>query len=102
MTIGITEKQQQIYTTLLEYGIISASELAHFTGIRRTTLYPNLQKLQEMGLVTEITNQNKKYFQAVNPRSLKKIIRDKMGELKKIEENIPQFIEQYRSLKKGV
>lgn len=101
-TIGVSNKQQQIYITLLECGITSVTELSHLTKINRTTLYQNLKQLHEMGLVSEIVGENKKYFQAVNPQGLKKIIRDRMIELKKAEKSIPMFIEKYKFSKKGI
>lgn len=101
-TIGISENQQKIYTTLLESGISSAVELSFLTGINRTTLYPNLKQLHEIGLVSEVMEENRKYFQAVHPRSLKKIISDRINELKKVEKNIPRLTEKYLDSKKAI
>ena len=99
-TIGISEKEQQIYVVLLDSGITSVSELSLLTKVKRTTLYSNLEQLKKKGLVSEITSQNKKYFQALNPRGLKKVVKDRIGELKKLEKDIPKLLDKYKSAKK--
>lgn len=98
--LGISGRQQQMYTILLGSGISSASELSFLTGINRTTLYSNLEELLKMGLISEVIEKKKKYYQAIHPRSIKKLIQYKIDELKKVEENLPRLIEQYKSLEK--
>lgn len=98
--LGISNKEQEVYIALLNTGITSAGELSTLTGVKRTTLYSCLELLKEKGLVTEITDRKKKYFQAVNPKGLKKVIENKVSELRKLEKDLPNLVNKYNSSKK--
>lgn len=49
--LGFTAKEVEIYTALLELQTASYTELARATGIKRTSLYTMVQRLQERGVV---------------------------------------------------
>ena len=49
--LGFTPKEVEIYTSLLELGEASYTDLAKKTGIKRTSLYAMVSKLQERGVV---------------------------------------------------
>ena len=97
--LGISKNEELVYTALLS-GAQSARDLFKSLGIKRTTLYLYLEQLKEKGLISEVTNQKKKFFQAVNPKGLKKIIETKVSELKKLEKDLPGLINKYNSSKK--
>ena len=59
--LGISEKEQLTYQTILQTGIVSARELSDILSIKRTTVYLYLEQLKQKGFVFEITNQKKKY-----------------------------------------
>ncbi len=95
--LGISEKEQMIYTTLLRVGIISATELAKLTKIKRPTIYLYLTNLKETGLVSESINQKKKYFQAIHPKAISEIVKFKIAELEKLQKNIPSLVSELES-----
>ena len=49
--VGFTEKEAKVYLTLLRIGKIQIHEIAHHTGIKRTTLYTLIPELQKKGFV---------------------------------------------------
>jgi predicted transcriptional regulator len=99
-SLGLSATEQRVYLTLLDSGVTSVAELSQLANIKRTTLYSSLEELKQKGLVSEITNEKKKYFQAVSPRGLKKLIENKINELRVVEKIIPEMLEKYQSAKK--
>src|SRR3989344_8136878 len=97
--LGISEKEQLTYQTILQTCIVNARELSDILSIKRTTVYLYLEQLKQKGFVFEITNQKKKYFQAVNPRGLKQVVKSKITELEKLEKDIPNLIQQFQTTK---
>lgn len=95
--LGLSAKEQLVYMTLLESGIVSASELAKLTSQNRTLVYSYLEQLKQKGLILEIVHNNKKFFQATNPDFLLQITQNKMNQLKKFEKGLPKIIEQLKT-----
>jgi len=91
--LGLSDKEQLLYKALLNVGISSPQELSLLTELKRSTIYLYLEQLKQKGLVSELTNQKKKYFQAINPKSLKQLVRSKISELEKLEKALPSIIE---------
>ncbi|NQZ85402.1 MAG: hypothetical protein HRU03_06805 [Nanoarchaeales archaeon] len=60
--IGLNRNEAVVYLGLLKNGNSSASNLVKFLGIHRNIVYDNLEKLIEKGLVSYITEENKKIF----------------------------------------
>lgn len=50
---GLSEEQALIYDALLERGPQKASALSKWTGIKRSTVYKNLEQLNTLGLVSQ-------------------------------------------------
>jgi sugar-specific transcriptional regulator TrmB len=99
--LGISEKEQLVYRTLLSTGSLSAREVAKATKIKRPTVYIYLENLKEIGLISETFSENKKYFKAVNPKALSQIVKSKMSELQILERNIPSLVEQLEEVTKS-
>src|SRR3989338_8163639 len=78
--IGLSENEAEVYITLLELGSATAQEIATKSGIKRTTIYVQIEALMKMGLVSsfekEMNNGKvpKTYFRAEDPEHLKKIV----------------------------
>ena len=79
---GFSEKESQIYLTLLELGSSIASSLARRTGINRSTTYSILEDLKRRGIVTEIVRNEVKYYSVINPEQLFKKWEEKYELLK--------------------
>ena len=101
--IGLTKNQSAVYLALLKLGSSSAQNIIRESGLHRSRVYDSLERLQEMGLVSFVIKDFKKYFQASNPEKLldyldekKEIVNQILPELMKLEgtkkETINAFI----------
>lgn len=105
---GLAEKEAKVYLSLLGLGEALASEIAAKTNIARQLIYDLFERLIELGLVSFVIKDNKKYFKAASPEQLASILKEKqraiqeaMPELKKIqafEEHKKPKIEVYEGV----
>lgn len=78
--IGLSENEAEVYIALLELGSATAQEIAAKSGIKRTTIYVQIEALMKMGLVTSFEKEMSKgkapktYFRAEDPEHLKNIV----------------------------
>ena len=95
MEFGLNEKEAKVYLFLLERGQNKAQDISKQTGIIRQTVYELLNKLEHLGLVSEITQNKKNSFEASKPDKLlslldekKKILESVMPSLNELENKI--------------
>ena len=90
--IGLTRNQATVYLSLLKLGSNTAQNIIKESGMHRSRVYDSLEKLQEIGLVSYVVKDFKKYFQSVKPEKLldyvdeqKEMIRQNLAEFKGLE-----------------
>ena len=90
--IGLTKNQSLVYISLLKLGSTTAQNIIKESGLHRSRVYDSLERLQELGLVSFVVKDFKKYFQAAKPEKLldyldekKEIVNQILPELKKLE-----------------
>lgn len=84
---GLSNTESKVYLALLELGKSKAGEITKKSAVNRTNVYDALERLIEKGLVSYVSENNKKVFEAVNPQRLQNILKDKQDKLgKTIEE----------------
>lgn len=81
---GLTEAEVKLYLELLKVGDATASELAKKTNTNRTFTYDRLKKLLDLGLVSHVVKDNKKYFKAADPSQLLSILKEKQEQIQSI------------------
>ena len=92
-SIGFVDKEALLYLAALELGEASVSELARKAKLKRTTIYPLLEKLCARGALAKTRLKKQVRYVAENPRSI----------LKQIKENVVEFesvlpdLEEYRT-----
>jgi len=84
MDLGLSQNESKIYISLLETGSTSATKIAQKSGVHRVNVYDSLTKLKEKGLVSELSSEGKKNYQASPPQALKNILKEKEIRLNKI------------------
>ncbi|MDI6738099.1 MAG: helix-turn-helix domain-containing protein [Nanoarchaeota archaeon] len=77
MEIGMTKNEAEVYLALLELGSSSIGEIANKCKIHRPNVYDSLKKLMEKGIVSMITKNNSKYYQASDPAMLDNLLKEK-------------------------
>jgi HTH-type transcriptional regulator, sugar sensing transcriptional regulator len=86
--LGLTEAESKVYLALLELGSSQAGKITSKTGIHRRTVYDTIERLIEKGLVSFISQNNIKFFEAVDPYQLLEILKERQDNLKQI---LPQL-----------
>jgi len=82
--IGLTQNDIKVYMTLLDLGSSLAGQITKKSQINRTCCYDALERLMDKGLVTYVIKANRKYFEAVNPKRLIEILKEKEENVNKI------------------
>lgn len=79
--LGMTDNEVKIYLTLLKYGQLNPTSLATKTGLHRSYVYDTLERLLEKGNINTVLINNKKHFQAINPKILREQFEIKLKQL---------------------
>ena len=86
--IGLSKNEAKIYQMLLESGPSLVGEISMKTKIHRRNVYDSIEKLKEMGFASWTLKNNRKYFEAVDPKRIIDILNEKKEKVKSI---IPQI-----------
>jgi len=100
---GLTEGEIKVYLALLELGSSTTGPIIEKSRIARSIIYQILEKLMQKGLVSVITKEKTKYFQAAEPNKILEYIderREKFEETKKVIENLLPELELKQKLAK--
>ncbi len=89
---GLSDIEIKIYLSLLKEGRMIVSKISEKTGIYRPSVYDNLIKLIEKGLVSHITISGKKYFKADTPKKLIGIIDEKKERLSAVISELENLV----------
>ncbi|MFC1732471.1 TrmB family transcriptional regulator [candidate division KSB1 bacterium] len=79
---GLTNAEAKIYLMLLKSGSSLAGKISRDTGIHRRSVYDAIERLIEKGLVSYIKTNNRKYFQAEDPKRFIDILKEKEDRIK--------------------
>ncbi len=103
--IGLTDYESDIYIALLQYGQISAYELAEKIGLYRQATYDALNRLIEKGFVSSVKEGKSQLYRAANPELILEYLNEKvenykqlLPELNKLEKESkqPLIVETYK------
>ncbi|PIN86904.1 hypothetical protein COV19_02760 [Candidatus Woesearchaeota archaeon CG10_big_fil_rev_8_21_14_0_10_44_13] len=99
--IGLTDGETKVYLALLEHGPSTVGPIVKTSGIAYSNIYEVLQRLAEKGIVSYVTKQKTKYYQAYDPEKLmeyvekqQKKIEEEKAELKKILPGLKRLSEE--------
>ncbi|MEK6884849.1 MAG: helix-turn-helix domain-containing protein, partial [Nanoarchaeota archaeon] len=93
--LDLSKKEATIYLNLLELGQSNVTRLSYKSGINRITAYHILSSLSHKGLVTSTKKDKIQNFQAVEPKRLIEILKEK-------QEKIESILPELENLKKSV
>ncbi len=92
---GFTATEEDVYLTLLRIGPSTAGIIARKAGIHRRSVYDATARLAEKGLIGYISQNNRKYFEAVDPERLREILKEREENLNDV---LPKLKLQYTSV----
>lgn len=93
--IGLSKNEAKIYQMLLENGPSLVGEISLKTKIHRRNVYDSVEKLKEKGFASWTIKNNRKYFEAVDPKRILDIFDEKKEKIKSI---IPQLTKKQREV----
>lgn len=73
-TLGLTQKQAQIYLAIQKQGRVAPADLSAITGINRTTVYSVTKELLNKNIIIEDLGSPKRELIATPPEDLQKLI----------------------------
>ncbi len=94
--LGLTDNEIKIYLALLQKGILNPTQLSKNTGLHRSYIYDTLERLLERGVVNTVLIDNKKNYQAVDPKILREIFELKLRHLDSV---LPKLSSLFNSAK---
>ncbi|MBI2888460.1 MAG: hypothetical protein HYY10_00890 [Candidatus Liptonbacteria bacterium] len=77
--LGLSDVESGIYLSLLKLGGSEASRIAKDAGIKRTTIYPILQRMAREGFVTVYFRKNKRFYYAQRPHRVAAFFEKKLN-----------------------
>lgn len=99
---GLSKNEAKIYKALVEYGPSAIGLVSVRTKIHRRNVYDSIQGLKEKGFVSWTIKNNRKQFEAVNPKRILDIFEEKkqkfnalMPLLLKRQKIIPHTVKVY-------
>ncbi len=87
---GLTDNEAKVYLALVDLGPCLAGEIARKAGLHRRTVYDITEMLIQKGLVGYILENNRRLFQASNPKRLLEIIQEKQNILSPIVDGLSE------------
>ncbi|MCK9378760.1 MAG: hypothetical protein M0P97_01275 [Candidatus Moranbacteria bacterium] len=80
-SLGLSEKETEVYLSLLELGEGSIAQITKKSGVKRATVYLEIEKLKEKGLVSSVYRKKRVIFFAESPNKLKNSLEEKLQTL---------------------
>lgn len=91
-TLGIKEEESKTYMSLLEKGACTAGELSKFMGSPRPSVYGYLERLCNIGLVTQSMRRGVKMFVPEPADKIRVLYKRKIEDLKAREKTLDTII----------
>lgn len=82
--IGLSKNEAKIYQMLLESGPSLVGEISSRTKIHRRNVYDSVEKLKERGFASWTMRNNRKYFEAVDPKRIMDVYDERKEKVKSI------------------
>jgi sugar-specific transcriptional regulator TrmB len=89
---GLSPLEAKLYGGLLEIKEGTMTDLAKQAGIKRSSGYNTIGRLETLGLISKIIRGKRTYYSAIHPRRLLQIATLRQ---KQIEENLPKMVGAY-------
>ncbi len=97
--LGFSPSEIKIYLHVYKTGCSYANKISSETKINRTNVYEALDRLISKGVVSFITKNNMKWFEAKSPEAIVSLINEKEEELKATKNTLISEITQIKLIK---
>lgn len=96
--LGLTDGEARVYYALLQLGSSTVGPIVKKSKIAYSNIYEVLDRLSQKGLVTHITKQKTKYFQASHIENLKFYLEEKEQHIEQQKETLQELWPHITSL----
>lgn len=96
--LGLSEKEAQVYLSLLELGKDTVQHISNKSGVNRATTYFILDSLLKQGLASTFEQGKKTFYSAEPPEELIKIIEKEEAELKRKNKLFQELLPELKSI----
>lgn len=105
--IGLTSGEVSVYLALFDLGVCSTGKITQRSGISGSKVYEVLDRLMKKGLVTSVTKNGVRYFEAASPERILEYVQEKRqsinDEFASVQKIVPQlFLRKANSPKSKV
>jgi len=91
---GLTEGETKVYLALLKLGSSTTGPIIEKSGVANSIIYRILEGLITKGLVSHVTKDKTKHYQAAQPQRILDYIEERKAQLDISKENIARLIPQ--------
>lgn len=91
---GLTPVEIKVYLTLLDLGSAKAGEISRRSGVHRRSVYDCMERLIEKGLISYIKLNDRRVYQATDPKKLLEIVEEKKKDIEKI---MPELMLKFKT-----
>ncbi|MEK6948107.1 MAG: helix-turn-helix domain-containing protein [Nanoarchaeota archaeon] len=99
--LGLSSSEIKVYLYLNKKGNSYANKISLETGVNRTNVYEALGRLINKGLVSFITKNKVKWYEASKPESIANILKEKEDNIENMKQKIPKIIDILYTLKEN-
>jgi sugar-specific transcriptional regulator TrmB len=100
--LNFSDKEIEVYLSILKNGKISPNDLSKLTKINRTTVYSVVNELIKKGIVTQDFSQSRTYINALPPEDLTIIIKKEEKELEKKKGIVSDLVRELKNITSNV
>src|SRR3989344_5083640 len=104
-SIGLTDGEIRVYLSLLELGSSTTWNITKKSKISGSKAYEVLERLSQKGLISQITKNNVKYFEASSPEKIINYLEEKENQIEsektEIRKKIPELILKQKNAEKS-
>ena len=87
--LGLSEKEAKTYLAILELGSSTIKPIADKAGIKRTSIYNFIDRLVELGLISQTAIRNRTHYLVLPPDRLLQLQKENLSA---VENAIPEFM----------
>jgi HTH-type transcriptional regulator, sugar sensing transcriptional regulator len=98
--IGLPKNEAKVYVSLLKLESASVGQITKISGIHRRNVYDVLERLVNKGLVSYVTKEKVKYFEAADPYFLLSILEREKEKLKNNKNDLSPLLSELLQIKK--
>ena len=97
-SLGLSEKEAQIYEATLESGPETVQKIAHRAGITRTGAYAYIRSLIQKGLMSSSTRDKRTYFSAEPPENLFRLLEQQKEKMKESAVGLKKILPRLQTI----